>query len=72
MSRVAQGGGLGPGAEKLADTLEHPGVLVVNQRGEPFRLGVDGGHTFVMQVDLIDDLDREDRNDGQEDEQQRR
>ena len=66
---LAQGGGLGPGAEKLAETLDQPGVLVVKHRGEPFRLVMDRGHAFVVQGDLVGDLDREDGNDGQEDEQ---
>ena len=65
---LAQGGGLGPGAEKLAETLDQPGVLVVKHRGEPFRLVMDRGHAFVAQGDLVGDLDREDGNDGQEDE----
>jgi hypothetical protein len=47
MSR-AQGGGFGPGAEKLAEPLDQSGVLVVNHRGKPFRLVMDDGHAFVV------------------------
>ena len=51
------------------ETLDQPGVLVVNQRGEPLRLVMDRGHAFVVQGDLVGDLDCQDRNDGEEDEQ---
>jgi hypothetical protein len=65
----AQDRGLGPGAEKLVYPLEHLGMLAVNQRGKPFRLVVDGSHTLVLQVNVIDDLDAQNRNDEEEDEQ---
>ena len=45
------------------------GVLVVNQRGKPVRLIMDGRHAFVAHGDLVGDLDREDGNDRQKDEQ---
>ena len=38
MSRVRRSWELSPGAEKLVDPLDHSGVFIVNQRGEPFRL----------------------------------
>jgi hypothetical protein len=45
------------------------GVAIVNQDGEPLRLGVDGGHPFVMQLDLTGDLDCDYGNNNQHHEQ---
>ena len=44
-------------------------VSIVNQRGEPFRLVVDGSHTLVMQLDLTGDLDCDYGNNNQHHEQ---
>src|SRR4051794_19069087 len=66
---LAQSWGYSPGAEKLADTLDQPRVFVVKHHGEPFRFVMDRGYAFVAHVDLVGEFNREDRDDGQQDKQ---